>query len=864
MRILVDLQSCQALGSRNRGIGRYSMSLAKAMVQSAPEHDFWLLLNSVYPDATASITEAFKGLIPVEKIVAFTPPSGAREFASDTTWRTRAGELIRDAVIRKINPDVIHVSSLFEGLTDDCVVSINEANSDLITAVTLYDLIPLFYPSRYLSNERVKRYYMRKIDALSRADLLLGISACATEEARAAIPGMAGEKVINISSAIDEHFGHLAQDLHVPTAEAKNFGITKRFVMYTGGIDWRKNVEGLIKAYSLLPADIKASHQLVLVCHIEPATQKLLRAFSRSVQLEPNDVILTGFLSDEDLIRLYKTCDLFVFPSLHEGFGLPILEAMKCGAAVIGSNTSSIPEVIGNENALFDPTCETDIARLMERALTDKPFRRGLKKHAIIQAAKFTWKETAKRAMAAIAEAHRRKHVSVAPIAIPAQRHERPTLAMLTPVPPAKSGIADYSAELLAVLSEHYNITVISNQDVAASIGGQNIAIQSVDWFRDYAKSFDRIVYHFGNSDFHAHMFQLLRDFPGVVVLHDFFLSGVLNWMESTGYAPGAFSNALMRSHGREGTQFDRKEGRWNTVQTYPCNRFVLERAEGVIVHSLHPVQLADAYYGEGFARNWRTIPLLRTVPKPSRRDVARAVLGLTTDDLLVCSFGHLAAGKLNDRLLGAWKQSALTADPKCRLVFVGQNDPGPYGRTISREISRPEFKGRISITGFTSSELFETHLAAADVAVQLRGSSRGETSKAVLDCLAHGVPVVLNANGSMAEYPNTAVCKLRDDFSDPELVEALENLKANHRERERISAAGLQLVTGAHDPKKIALQYKDAIETFAQSSANSQYWELINSVANLHGPNKPEDVVEVSVAIAKMQSCCSAYGRML
>lgn len=852
MRILIDLQSCQAPGSRNRGIGRYSMSLAKAMVRSAPEHEFWLLLNSVYPDAIASVSEAFKAFIPAERIVVFTPPVGVQELASDSTWRTRAGELIRDAVIQKIKPDVVHVSSLFEGLTDDCVVSVSGSGTDVVTAVTLYDLIPLLYPTKYLSDERVKSYYMRKVDALSHADLLLGISACTTEEALTTIPGISREKVINISSAIDEHFGHVAQDLLVPTDTAKNLGITKKFVMYTGGIDWRKNIEGLIKAYSLLPAGIKASHQLVLVCHIEPAAQKSLRAFCHSVQLEPHDVIFTGFVSDEDLVRLYKTCDLFVFPSLHEGFGLPVLEAMKCGAAVIGSNTSSIPEVIGNGNALFDPSRETDIARLMERTLTDEAFRSTLKQQAVIQAAKFSWEATAKCAMAAIAEAYHRKRISAPFPAGPAQRRERPTLAMLTPVPPAKSGIADYSAELLPVLAEHYDITVISTWEVPAPMGGSNIPVQNVEWFRAHAKSFDRIVYQFGNSDFHAHMFQLLRDFPGVVVLHDFFLSGVLNWMESTGYTSGAFSNALMRSHGRAGMEFDRKQGRWKTIQTYPCNRFVLERAKGVIVHSAHSVQLADDNYGKGFARSWRTIPLLRTVPKPSRRNEARAALGLTPDDLLVCSFGHLAAGKLNDRLLAAWRKSSLSVDPKCRLVFVGQNDPGPYGKAIDLEISKVQAKGgRISITGFTSSDLFETHLAAADIAVQLRGSSRGETSKAVLDCLAHGLPVVLNANGSMAEYPDTAVCKLRDDFGEMELMEALELLKANREERRRLAAAGFRLVTEGHDPKRVAHQYKDAIEAFASNSAGSKYWELIDSVAILPGPSKRNDLVEVAVAVA-------------
>lgn len=857
MKILIDLQSCQASGSRNRGIGRYSMSLAKAMVKFAPEHDFWLLLNSIFPESITSITDTFKDLVPLEKIVVFTPPVGAEELASESNWRTQAGELIRDAVIQKIKPDVVHVTSLFEGLTDACVVSVSKSNPDMITAVTLYDLIPLLYPTRYLSNERVKSYYMRKIDALTRADVLLGISAYSSEEALAVLPGLSAEKMVNISTAIDEDFGQLAQDSQVVPVQHKQFGIARRFIMYTGGIDWRKNIEGLIKAYSLMPPSTRMSYQLVLVCHIDPTVQKSLNVFCRSVDLAPDEVVFTGFVSDEELKRLYRTCSLFVFPSLHEGFGLPVLEAMKCGAPVIGSNTSSIPEVIGNEEALFDPSSEKEIAQLMQRVLTDVSFRESLKQHSVIQATKFSWEVSARRALAAIVDARLRKKKETFPAYLNADstlRRKRPTLAMLTPMQPAKSGIADYSAELLPLLSEHYDITVIVCQDTTTLTIGNQI-IKSVEWFRSRAKSFDRIVYQLGNSKFHAHMFHLLRQFPGVVVLHDFYLSGVLNWMESTKYDSGVFYRALMRSHGHEGMQFEGKEGRWKTVQSYPCNRFVIERSKGIIVHSTNAVQLANSIYGATFAQDWKVIPMLRKVPKVDRRSEARIALGVSPNDLLICSFGHLAAEKMNDRLLVAWMKSTLYGDPKCRLVFVGENDSGDYCRDIDKKIAQIQAPEQISITGFVPPGLYEEYLAAADFAVQLRAGSRGETSKSVLDCLAYRLPVIINAKGSMAEFPDTVVYKLQGEFSDMDLVQALEILKVSPNERKRLSESGFQLLVEQHDPQSIAKNYKEAIEEFYTSATGlscMDYWNLIDSIAKLPKPDKSEDVVAVAAAVAK------------
>src|SRR5262245_40356148 len=92
--------------------------------------------------------------------------------------------------------------------------------------------------------------------------------------------------------------------------------------------------------------------------------------------LRDDELVITGYVSDDDLVDLYNLCHVFVFPSLYEGFGLPALEAMACGAAVIGSNTSSIPEVIGRQEALFDPSRPADIAEALERLLGDEKFRR--------------------------------------------------------------------------------------------------------------------------------------------------------------------------------------------------------------------------------------------------------------------------------------------------------------------------------------------------------------------------------------------------------------------------------------------------------------------------------------------------------
>jgi glycosyltransferase involved in cell wall biosynthesis len=333
----------------------------------------------------------------------------------------------------------------------------------------------------------------------------------------------------------------------------------------------------------------------------------------------------------------------------------------------------------------------------------------------------------------------------------------KPTLALVSPLPPEHSGIADYSAELLLELERHYAVELVLTPGVMPEASLQRFVQRDVAYFMRHGAGYDRILYHFGNSNAHKHMFAMLRRHPGTVVLHDFFLSGVLDNMERDGDVPEAFLQALYLSHGYGGLQVEREAGRNAAIWQYPCNKEVLERAAGVIIHSDFSRRLAEQWYGPGSADGWRTIPLLRGQVAPdaldadiaAARQAARERLGIGAGDYVVSSFGMLGATKLNHRLLDAFLASPLAADPRCRLVFVGANDPGPYGIDLQRRIAASGIPERIRITSFVSAAAYQDWLAASDCAVQLRAQTRGETSASVLDCLMHGLPAIVNAHGA-------------------------------------------------------------------------------------------------------------------
>ncbi|MGJ7508106.1 glycosyltransferase [Variovorax sp. GT1P44] len=846
MRIVIDLQGTQSPANGTRGIGRYTSALTEAMVRLAGGHEIVLALNSRFPDSIDQVKDRFGTLVPPENFRVW---QSAPFSPSSSPGHTRAQEKLYEAFLASLQPDVVHVTSLFEGLGDATVTGIGNFLS-LPTAVTLYDLIPLIHPRPYLDNPAVHSWYMRKIGALRRANIWLAISESSRREGIDHL-GLDPNRCINVSTAADEHFREIEMPAEREQALRTRYGLRKPFVMYTGGIDHRKNIDGLIRAFALLPAELRNSHQLAIVCSAQAEDRNALLDLARKQGIPAGDVVVTGFVPEQDLVEFYNLCALFVFPSWHEGFGLPALEAMRCGAVVIGANTSSVPEVIGLPEALFDPRDDAAIAGKIAQGLTDHGYRSMLVEHGRRQAEKFTWSKSARRALDGLELLYDRSKSPQRKA--PGHRRLRPRLGYVSPLPPQRSGIASYSTELLPELAQHYDIELVNDlKKVDDALLAASFPLRSVDWFRENHSEFDRVLYHFGNSEFHEHMFDLLAEIPGTVILHDFYLSGVQAYREMHLEREFAWAEALYESHGYLAVaERYRAEDIADVVFKYPCNFDVIAHAQGVIVHSQYSIDLARQWFDESASRDWALVPLLRVLPHSddNERASARAELGLEPGDFLVCAFGLLGPTKLNHRLLDAWMASALATDPRCHLVFVGDKDATVYGTGIDQRIATTR-NPRIRITGWASSEEFHRYLVAADLAIQLRTQSRGETSATVLESMSRGIATVVNANGSMASLPPEAVAILPDDFSDAQLIHALEDLWRNPSARLALGTRARQAIESLHAPAACARGYVDAIERFAARASYGRCG-LIEAVRASDRPIDEVDAAQLATAIA-------------
>ncbi|WOB44717.1 glycosyltransferase [Thermoleptolyngbya oregonensis NK1-22] len=459
------------------------------------------------------------------------------------------------------------------------------------------------------------------------------------------------------------------------------------------------------------------------------------------------------------------------------------------------------------------------------------------------------WDIAAERAIAAFEKLHHGRSSTTQVLAAPTHR---PKLAYISPLPPEKSGIADYSAELLPELARYYEIEVVVAQDTISDLWiNANCPIRSVEWFEAHAYQYDRILYHFGNSHYHQHMFSLLERFPGVVALHDFYLGHIVAAMEMQNASPYCWTRELYHAHGYAAVQERFKSADLSAVVfKYPCNLSILQQANSVIVHSSFARRLANQWYGDRWSEDWGQVNMPRVPPGEGDRLVSRQILGIPEDAFLICSFGMLGQIKQNHRLLNAWLNSAIAQDPNTLLVFVGENPGGEYGKSIAEAIERSGLSEQVQVTGWTDMPTFRHYLRAADVAVQLRSSSRGETSAAALDCLNYGLPTVVNASGSMAELPQDAVWMVPEEFTDADLTYALETLWQNTEKRQALSQAAECLIHTLHTPQECASQYFNYIEQqYSQCSSSQRLIQGLSSTDNSSVPSHDWLAIAQSVA---------------
>lgn len=343
MRIVIDTQA--TVGQKS-GIGHYADGLIRHLDQS--RHTYFFLK----PDRTRDLNTA-------DRIF----------------WEAMRLPL----QARSAKADLIHTVGFSAPLIRSCKV-----------VSTVHDLIGLIY-SDHLSPW--SRFYWKRWlpHSFRKADHLIASSENTKRDILKFLH-YPEHRISVIPLAVDRRFKKMDEESAYRTL--KNYFMFDQFILNVGTLEPRKNLKNLILAYAMLNKDLRKSYPLIVVGKIGWGVGELHQLI-KSANVE-EDVHFIDYVPDEDLVSFYNGATLFIYPSLYEGFGLPVLEAMSCGTAVIASNVSSLPEVTGDAALLIDPLKPKEIADAIKSLLLNRSLRESMESRGLEQSTLFSWERVAK------------------------------------------------------------------------------------------------------------------------------------------------------------------------------------------------------------------------------------------------------------------------------------------------------------------------------------------------------------------------------------------------------------------------------------------------------------------------------------
>jgi len=365
MQITLDLSP---VVHRKAGLGRYAAALAEQLVTQDKADAFTVFAHGRFDDARLSPT--------LRALPRATIPLDVRPFRMGV-WLAHA----LDVGLERWFPraDIFHATE-----------HLLPRFKNVKTVFTLHDLIFQFFPDYHLP---LNRWFLTGAmpHFLRRADAIIAVSECTKRDA-IRFYNLPSEKITVIYEAADPALRRV-EDAHTIARVRAEYAQNQPFLLFVSTIEPRKNIRALVDALKILRAR-GLPHRLLVAGRKGWLYQP---TFDHVKQTGMDDAVtFLDFVPDVDLRALYAACEAFVFPSLYEGFGLPPLEAMACGAPVVCANNSSLPEVVGEAALLVDARDPGDIANAVARVISDTNLRDELRARGFAQARKFSWERAAR------------------------------------------------------------------------------------------------------------------------------------------------------------------------------------------------------------------------------------------------------------------------------------------------------------------------------------------------------------------------------------------------------------------------------------------------------------------------------------
>lgn len=758
-RLAVDLQALQVDGYADRGVGRYTAAHTAALARLGRVASVLLAPELPPPlDLPAELIQ--------DDLVRWNSLGEARRLTGG------GGRLAY----------YVPAPFLHSGPGEPAALGVSRhwAATGVPRVVTLYDLIPLRAPQHYLARPGHRERYLQRARWVAAADLVLTISAHTRREAIELL-GCDPAAVVSVGAGVSPYFS--PADGTDEQLWAFHLGelAGRPYVLTVGGSDERKNMERLVDALGLL-AGRGWDVALVVVGALTPDWTTRLRDRAAAAGVADR-VHLTGPVSDELLRACYRRAAVSVMPSLAEGSGLPVLESAACGVPALASAGTALRETAASPLARFDPTDVESMAEAVAGLLGDDDRRSAVLAAQQRLVADCSWDAVAARTAAALdVVAEGLPAPSWRPAPVP------PTLALAGPLPPFGGGIGVYNERVLTAMA--------SLADVSAVVPGPTVPrIPPPVRYRpmdavghDFTpSSCDAVVYTLGNSDGHIPTVEMALRYPGWLWLHETRLPAVATTAlagASDEEFDARLGRVLQRAYpGRAPLAAARRAGRSNLDLVKAGVGLIgplVERCAGLLVNS----RLAERMVQLDLApMAWH--PPIHVLPPacPPVRWRGRPEPGEGDGRPLVVAMGVVSMSKRPDVLVDA------VARTGCRLAFVGPCPP-ILAQFIRERADLRHVSDRVTVCGSVDDAGWWDWIRRAELAVQLRDVTGGETSAAVLEALSAGLPVLTNV-ASAEELPDGVVSYIRG-VDDEAIAERMATLVDSSSEMDRLSRAGM------------------------------------------------------------------------
>lgn len=721
MNILIDGQTLET-EEINRGIGVYFKNVVSNMIKQSVG-DIWYITVSSEKAVSKLDRWTANRVIPIVDRV-FAP-------GTDYTREDDFSERINQIITK------YHIDCFW--CPNPLMVNVLFPNKEIICPfyATVYDLIPYLMPVRDWE-ERITQEYHRRLTYLKQVHMI-----CISEATRGDMQRIIGEDThaeVTMLAADSSLFYGERQE-HRPDGKA--------CIVYTGGFDYRKNLYGAVEAFAKakkMLSDLEVTFYIVGKYNAEGKEQLEMKLNELGIN---DSVKLTGYLPDQDLADLYRKADVFFFPSLYEGFGLPLLEAMLGGAYILSADNSSLPEVCAGYAMLCNAGDTEDMAEHLRDAVYASLQESMESKRARQEYAQgFTWEKTAGETLAVL------EHCAD-PEKIP-----RKKIAMVTPWPKQQTGIANYVYQLIPHLNQYFDIDLFVDNsmdkdcELLPYVYGKQYTIDRLEQLHG---GYDEIIYHIGNCvKYHANTYKLFEKLGGIAEIHDFNLNAFFYHGFYTTGQKEIYHRALTAGYGEAGViHYKNMEKKVENPDgtKYPMSHGIAQLASKVIVHN----EWSYRKLGEGIRKY--LVPHacfeLETVDNSSKEEVLKRIRYHEGEIIIGC-LGWMNSNKRPQVMIQSLADLRHQGYP-VKLVFWGEKGTEECNALIERE----HLQDAVVITGYLEREQYLVGLELCDIILNLRYPTMGESSGTLCETMKAGKPSIVTAINQYLEFPDDVCWKV-------------------------------------------------------------------------------------------------------